>query len=788
MNILDILGKRIVFYDGATGTYLQENGLGKGEKPELMNIDRSETVIKMHKQFIEAGSDIILTNTFGANGLKFTDEELENVITLAIKHAKTAVNECERDVFISYDLGPTGKLLEPMGDLSFDNAYELFKQQVLLCKDHVDLITIETMTDLYELKCAILAVKENSNLPVFATVSFDLTGKLLTGASVETVVATLEGLGVDAFGINCGMGPAQMIDIVKEFVKYSQTPLIVTPNAGLPISVDGQTVFDINADQFSKYMEEICNLGAWAVGGCCGTTNEHVKKMIDLCKNITPKPIEKKNFTVVSSYADSVYLSDDPKIIGERINPTGKPKFREALKSKNIDYILGEALSQQQAGADILDVNVGLPDIDEAQVMREVVAEIQSISKLPLQIDTSSVKALESGLRYYNGKPMVNSVNGKLENMKAVFPLIKKYGGVVVGLTLDESGIPETADERFEIAKKIILEAEKYGIDKKNIVIDPLAMTISSDQNSAKITLQALKRIHTELGVNTVLGVSNISFGLPQREKITANFFTLAMHEGLTSAIINPKSVEMMDAYNSYRAIKGFDENCLTYIEKNAKTVQKIIVPDGEYTIEQIIISGLKDRSKNKTEELLLTESPLDIINNHLIKALDTVGQGFENGTIYLPQLLMSAETAKIAFEVVKNELAKSATNQESKGSIILATVKGDIHDIGKNIVKVLLENYGFDIIDLGKDVDPQLVLDTAIEKNIKLVGLSALMTTTVPSMADTIKLLQENNVDCKIMVGGAVLTQDYADMINADFYSKDALGSVMYANKLFEI
>ncbi|MFI3226239.1 MAG: homocysteine S-methyltransferase family protein [Clostridia bacterium] len=788
MNILDILGKRTVFYDGATGTFLQENGLEKGALPERMNASNPQVVERMHKQFIDAGSDIILTNTFGANSLKFSKNELSEVISAAISNAKNAVNSSERDVFISYDLGPTGKLLQPMGDLSFDDAYELFKEQILLCRDHVDLVTIETMTDLYELKAAILAVKENSNLPVFTTVSYDFSGHLLTGSDIQTVVATLEGLGVDALGVNCGMGPAQMKEIAREILSFSQTPLVVNPNAGLPVNVDGKTTFDIDADEFSQHMKEICEMGAWIVGGCCGTTDEHIKKMVDLCKNINPKSIETKNFTAVTSYAKCVYLNDDPKIIGERINPTGKPKFRQALKDNDLDYILDEAFEQQDAGAHILDVNVGLPEIDEPRMMRDTVREIQSIIKLPLQIDTSDVIALEQGLRYYNGKAMVNSVNGKKESMEAVFPLIKKYGGVVVGLTLDEDGIPESAEKRFEIAKKIILTAKKYGIDKKNIVIDPLAMTISTDQNSANVTLKSLKKIHSELGVNTVLGVSNISFGLPNREKITSSFFTLAMHEGLTSAIINPKSESMMSAYHSYRALKGFDPSCMSYIENNAQTAEKIIVKDNQYTIEQIILSGLKERARAKTEELLLTEKPLDIINNRLIKALDTVGQGFEKGTIFLPQLLMSAETAKLAFEVVKSELAKTQTSNTSKGRIILATVKGDIHDIGKNIVKVLLENYGFDIIDLGKDVDPQKIIDCAIENNIKLVGLSALMTTTVPSMADTIKLIQDNGLDCKVMVGGAVLTQEYADMIHADFYSKDALGSVFYANDIFGV
>ncbi len=789
ISILDLLKKRPIFYDGATGTYLQQHGLEAGALPELMNIDSPQTLIDMHKGFIEAGSDVILTNTFGANSLKFEIEHLRKIIEAAVNNAKVAIEQCDRDVYISYDMGPTGKLLKPMGDLDFERAYDIFKEQVLIAVENgVDLFTIETMTDLYEVKAAILAVKENSTLPLFVTTSYDTDGKLLTGADAKTVVATLEGLGVDVLGINCGMGPYQVEPIVEQILEYSSTPVMVKPNAGLPRVENGKQVYDIDEAQFAVKMKEICQKGARVLGGCCGTTNEHIKQMHEMCKDEPIVAIESKHHTIVTSYAKSVELNGDPVIIGERINPTGKSKFKQALKDGNIDYILGEGITQQEAGAHILDVNVGLPDIVEDEMMKRVVFEIQSIITLPLQIDTSDIKTLEAGLRIYNGKAMVNSVNGKVESMEAVFPLVKKYGGVIVGLTLDESGIPDTAQKRFDIAKKIVDTAAKYGIDKKDIVIDPLAMTISSDKEGANTTLAALRMIREELGVNTILGVSNISFGLPFRENINSNFFTLAMHSGLTSAIINPSSKAMMNSYYSYRAIVGLDDNCLTYIENNsnAPAAPTIAATSKDLSLGYIVERGLKEQANAKTLELLESKTPLAIIDEDLMPALDNVGLGFEKGTLFLPQLLMSAETAKVAFEVVKESIAKSGGDQEKKGTIILATVKGDIHDIGKNIVKVILENYGYEIIDLGKDVDPALIVDTMKERNVKLVGLSALMTTTVVSMEETIKLIRKENMGTEVMVGGAVLTADYAKMIDADEYCKDALASANYANSVF--
>lgn len=794
MGILDLLGKRIVFFDGATGTYLQENGLGPGEFPEYWNITNSDIIVQMHKGFLNAGSDIILTNTFGANCFKFNTDDfsVEKIVDAAIKNAKIAINETvgEGNAYIAMDMGPTGKLLKPMGDLEFEDAYEAFKQMAVAGeKSGANLILIETMSDMYELKAAILAAKENTSLPVFATVIFDDKGKLLTGGNVPAVVATLEGLGVDALGINCGLGPKEMIPILKEILQYASIPVVVNPNAGLPRSVDGKTIFDVEPEDFAKTMKEIAELGAWIIGGCCGTTADHIRKMVELCKDIDPKPIDFKTKTLVTSYAKTVELGVDPKIIGERINPTGKSKFKQALRDNDIDYILREGFVQQEKGAHILDVNVGLPEIDETKMMVKVIQDIQSLIDLPLQIDTSNIEAMEKAMRIYNGKPMINSVNGKKEIMDQVFPLVKKYGGVVVGLTLDERGIPETAQERFEIAKKIIDTAKEYGIDKKDIVIDVLAMTISSDKMGALTTLKALEMVRNNLGVNTVLGVSNISFGLPQREHINTAFYTLAMQKGLTSAIINPSSESMMKAYYSYRALAGLDDNCSDYINAFAGEVKKPSVNPAstDMTLSESIQKGLKDMAHSITSRLINDKLPLDIINEELVPALDKVGKGFEKGTVFLPQLLMSAEAAKAAFEVIKTVMDKSGEVQAKKGKVVIATVKGDIHDIGKNIVKVLLENYSFDVIDLGKDVPIETIVDTVIKEDVKLVGLSALMTTTVTSMEATIKELRKKAPNCVVMVGGAVLTEEYAQMIGADKYCKDAMSSVNYAQSVFQ-
>lgn len=791
--LLERLGKELLFFDGGMGTLLQAEGLQPGELPETWNIERKETIRKIHQSYFEAGSDIVLTNTFGANALKFHDENcsLKAIIDAAVENvrfgAKAGIRD-GRDYYVALDIGPTGKLLKPLGDLSFEDAYEAFKEVVQYGeKAGADLIHIETMSDTYEVKAAVLAAKENTNLPVFATMIFDDKGKLLTGGDVPSVVALLEGLRVDALGINCGMGPKQMLPILQQIAQYTSLPIIVKPNAGLPKQRDGQTYYDVTPDVFAKQLQEIVKAGACVIGGCCGTTPKHIRAMISACKDLEMTKPTFKNHTIVSSYGKAVELGDMPVIIGERINPTGKSKFKQALKEHNLDYILKEGITQQDKGAHILDVNVGLPDIDEVVMMKEVVRELQSVTSLPLQIDTVDTEAMEQAMRIYNGKPMVNSVSGKQESMNAVFPLIQKYGGVVIGLTLDENGIPKTAKGRLEVAGKIIEEAKKYGIDKKNIVIDVLTMTISSEPNGAKTTLEALKMVRHTYGVRTALGVSNISFGLPSRPVINANFYTMAMQNGLTAGIINPSSEDMMRSYHSYCALMNYDTNCENYIahygnQEPAKTT----VPAGQQIdLKTAIEKGLKEDAYQTTVALVKTKEPLEIINTYLIPALDTVGKGFEKGTVFLPQLLMSADAAKSSFAVLKEELEKNGGEEKEKEKVILATVKGDIHDIGKNIVKVLLENYSFEVIDLGKDVAPECIVETVLEKEVKLVGLSALMTTTVVSMEETIRQLREKAPDCKVMVGGAVLNQEYADMIGADFYGKDAMQSVYYAQKI---
>ena len=805
----DRLGKEILYFDGGMGTLLQEKGLAPGELPETWNLEHPEVIREIHRRYIEAGSDIVLTNTFGANALKFHDERcsLKEIVESAIDHVKAAIREAgdDRRIYTALDVGPTGKLLKPMGDLDFETAYEAFREVMVIAeKAGADLIHIETMSDTYELKAAVLAAKENTSLPVFATAIFDERRKLLTGADVPSVVALLEGLRVDALGINCGMGPEQMLPVLEEMLRYSSLPVIVKPNAGLPQQRDGRTCYDVLPEEFAYLMKRITNMGASVIGGCCGTTPEHIRAMKDACRGLQPLPAAEKEYTVVSSYGKSVFLGNrteerhGSKIIGERINPTGKKRFKQALKEHDLDYILREAITQQDNGAHILDVNVGLPDIDEPALMEEAVQEIQSVVNLPLQIDTVDIQAMERALRIYNGKAMVNSVSGKQESMDSVFPLIRKYGGVVIGLTLDEEGIPADADGRIRIAEKIIAEAGKYGIKKKDIVIDALAMTISSEPEGAKVTLETLRRLRDEVKVNTVLGVSNISFGLPSRPVINSAFYTMAMMNGLSAGIINPSSEDMMKAWYAYHALMDFDPNCERYISRYSNAPAGVPAgkpgtpahgPEGNTPgmhLAAAIEKGLRDDAHSITLQLTEEKAPLDIINEELIPALNRVGDGFEKGTVFLPQLLMSAEAAKSAFAVLKEKMDKRGEVQEKKGTIVIATVKGDIHDIGKNIVKVLLENYSFDVIDLGKDVPPEKIVDTVLEKKAPLAGLSALMTTTVVSMEETIRQLREKAPECRVMVGGAVLNQEYADMIGADFYGKDAMQSVHYAQKVF--
>lgn len=795
MDIREELGRRIIFFDGGLGSLLQERGLKPGELPETWNLTRPEVLYDIHRAYLDAGADIILANTFGANGFKY--DNLEEIVTAAVVNAKKAVADSGRKAYVALDMGPTGKLLKPMGTLDFEECVSIYADVVRYgAKAGADLILIETMSDTYELKAAVLAAKENSNLPVVATVVFDEHHKMLTGATPEVVVALLEGLRVDAIGMNCGLGPKQMKPIFETMARYASIPLVITPNAGLPRSENGKTVYDVGPEEFAEDMEEIINMGAWMAGGCCGTTPAHIKALTERCFGITPKPLTDKDYTIVTSYSTAVELGGRPVIIGERINPTGKSKFKQALRDNNMEYILEEGVKQADSGAHILDVNVGLPEIDEPAMMRRTVYELQSVLPLPLQIDTTDPVAMEQAMRIYNGKPMINSVNGKEEIMHQIFPLVQKYGGTVVGLALDEAGIPDTAEGRLAVAKKIYDTAAQYGIKPKDIVIDALTMTMSTDNNSANITLDTVREIKAH-GGRTVLGVSNISFGLPQREVINSGFFLMAMQAGLSAGIINPNARAMIQAYDTYCVLGGFDSQCMSYIEKYAvaepTTVAQTVTSvkqagkavTGNLSLMDCIVKGLKEQAYKATKDELGTKDTMEIINGELVPALDIVGKGFEKGTVFLPQLLMSAEAAKAGFEAIKEYVSSQGTNQEKKATIVIATVKGDIHDIGKNIVKVLLENYGYDVIDLGKDVPPETVVDKVIETHAPLVGLSALMTTTVVSMEETIKKLHESAPWCKIMVGGAVLTQEYADMIGADFYGKDAMQSVYYAEEL---
>jgi len=768
---------KLIFLDGAMGTQLQANGLELGGIPELLNLSDPELITSVHRSYIRAGSDIVYTNTFGANRYKMakTGKSINEIIKAAVKNAKKA---CEgTNSLVALDIGPIGQLLEPTGNLKFEEAYDTFKEQILAGSE-ADLIVFETMTDLYELKAGLLAAKENSDLPVFCTMTFEENMRTFTGCCISSMAMTLEGLGADAIGLNCSLGPKEILPIVQELRKYTSLPLIVKPNAGLPDPLTN--TYDISPSDFLHYMNEVVAAGANILGGCCGTTPEFIKIIKDNLKmpeNFTlPEPI---TLSAVCTPVKTVFI-DQPRIIGERINPTGKKRFKEALVNNDIDYVLGQAIEQINAGADILDVNVGLPSIDEKKMMITAVKAIQSVADVPLQIDSTIPEVLEAALRIYNGKPIVNSVNGEQESMRTILPLVKKYGAAVVGLTLDKNGIPAKAEDRFKIAERIINYAVSLGIKKADIFIDCLTLTASAEQAAVMETLKAVKRVREELGVNTVLGVSNISFGLPDRELINHNFLTMALSYGLTLPIINPNVSSMTGAVRAFKLLSNIDKNSSGYISVYGNS--QPAAPqntNSPMTLSYAIESGLKNECSKITSQLLKTTEPMSVINEIIIPSLDKIGKLFEQGKIFLPQLILSAESSQAAFEQIKKTIAQSGTPSISKGKIILATVKGDVHDIGKNIVKVLLENYGYTVIDLGRDVEYQAVVDAAIEHNVRLVGLSALMTTTLVSMENTIALLRKNNVDCKVMVGGAVLTQEYAMKIGADFYSKDAKESV---------
>ena len=783
MTFKELLKNKFVFLDGAMGTMLQKAGLKTGDIPELLNLTDPEVVIDIHKQYINAGSNIIYANTFGANGykLKGCGHSVDEVIGAGIKNAKKA---CEgTDTLVALDIGPIGQLLEPTGSLTFEQAYDIFKEQIEAGRD-ADLIVFETMTDLYEVKAAVLAAKENSSKPIIVTMTFEENRRTFTGCSVSAMALTLQGLGVDAIGINCSLGPKELLPVVEDLYNWLKIPLAVKPNAGLPDPATG--AYNITKDEFADYVAQMAKFGLKIVGGCCGTDPDFIRTTVERLKNVEPTLPKTELPAALCSYSNTV-LIDRPRIIGERINPTGKKLLKEALKNDDINYILNLAISQAQAGADLLDVNVGLPGIDEKEMMKKAVKAVQGVTDLPLQIDSTIPEVLEAGLRVYNGKALVNSVNGEEESLEKILPIVKKYGAAVLGLALDENGIPPKAEQRFEIAKKIMERALAVGIPKEDIYIDCLCLTASAQQEAVMETLKAIKMVKENLGLKTVLGVSNISFGLPQRGLVNSTFLTMAMSYGLDLGIINPNIKEMTGAVRAFRLLKGYDKNSVDFIEAYSEVEEapKQAASSTEMTLDYAIHKGLKEDARRITEKLLETQDSMEVVNGIIVPALDSIGALFEKGKIFLPQLILSAGVAQEAFEVIKKKMIESNNAPVSKGKVILATVKGDIHDIGKNIVKVLLENYGYTVVDLGKDVPYEAVVEAVIEHDAKLVGLSALMTTTLVSMAETIELIRQNQLDCEVVVGGAVLTPDYAKEIGADYYAKDAKETVDIAKKV---
>lgn len=784
MSFKDLLGKQMLFFDGATGTQLQARGLQAGELPERWNFTHPEIIEAVHKDYLAAGANILKTNTFGANPIKLaeTDLDCKATITAAVTIAKKACAGAI-DKFVALDLGPTGKLLAPYGDLPFEKAVAAYGEMVRYgVEAGADLILIETMSDTYETKAAILGAKENCDLPVCVTLTFDEDGKLLTGATVEAAALMCEGLGVDAIGFNCGLGPVQVAKLVPQMLQATKLPLIVNPNAGLPVQRDGKTCFDINPEEYADLMYALACADAPSImGGCCGTTPAHIAAMITKCKNLQPGGTRELDLTAVSSYGKAVHIGDVPVIIGERINPTGKKRLKEALKNQELDYVCRLALEQISSTAHILDVNVGTPGIDETAMLGKAVPALQAITDTPLQIDTSNYEAMEKALRLYNGKPMLNSVNGKEDSLEHVLPLAKKYGAVVVALCLDDSGIPTTAEGRIAIADKIIARAAEYGIESRNIVVDPLAMTISTGADNAAVACEVIRAMKAR-GINTVMGVSNISFGLPGRDAVNSTFFAMAMQAGLSCGIINPQSKAMLDAYYGFCALAGYDEGCQEYVKRYADAPKVAPTSVSDVNLYDAIVKGLQIDAKKAAAVALADEAPLDVINKYMIPALDFVGDGFEKKTLFLPQLLMSADAAKAAFEVIREAVGVAETQSDT---VVIATVHGDIHDIGKNIVKVLLENYGYKVLDLGKDVPVADIVKIVQESGAKVVGLSALMTTTVSAMEATINALREVS-DCKIVVGGAVLTEEYAQSIGAEHYAPNAVSAVTYVNEVF--
>ena len=790
MNILEYMTQHLLFLDGGMGSLLFARGMQAGELPERWNLSHPEVITQIHKEYFDAGTHVVNANTFGANCLKFSEEELEQIVRSALENARAAAAQSASasEKWVALDIGPTGKMLAPYGDLDFEDAVEIFAKTVRLgVKYGADLIFIETMADSYETKAALLAAKENACLPVFVSNAYGADGKLMTGANPAAMVAMLEGMGADAIGVNCSLGPKALAPVVEEYLRYASVPVLLKPNAGLPQVVDGRTFYDVSPEEFAGEVAALVDKGVSIAGGCCGTTPAYIAALTNACQGMTPKTVQLKKICCVSSYTHCVRLDEAPVIIGERINPTGRKAFAQALRQGDLDAVLREAVSQQEAGADILDVNVGLPELNEAAVLPRAVGEIQAIVDLPLQIDTSHPAALEKALRRYNGKAMINSVNGKESSMASVFPLAKKYGAVVVALTLDEQGIPQRAAERIAIARRILNRAREYGLSEKDLIFDPLTMTVSTDPGSAGETLTAVSGIRLQLGCRCVLGVSNISFGLPGRELLNSTFLTLALEHGLSAAIVNPHSAAMRGSFAAFKALRGLDTGFTGYIAHCSAQQDSpaASVKQANETLFQAIVTGRKEQAGALAGALLASTPPMELISREILPALDHVGRAFEEKKFYLPQLLMSAEAAKAAFDRIKANFPKG--NATDKCPVVLATVQGDIHDIGKNIVRLLLENYGFPVTDLGKDVAPETVVEAVVQLHAPLVGLSALMTTTVPAMEETIRQLREKAPWCRTVVGGAVLNRQYAQSIGADRYAADAMETVRYAEELFE-
>ena len=796
MEIKKYLKDNLLIFDGAMGTMLQREGLPIGDNPEIFGLKNPDKLLKIHKKYLEAGSNVLTTNTFGCNELKVTKlgYTVEEIIDNAIKIAKQAISESDKSKprFVALDIGPIGEMLEPMGTLSFDRAYEIFKRQAIQGeKSGADLIIIETMMDLYEAKAAVLAAKENTNLPVICTMTFDENGRSFTGCLPESMVVTLQGLGADAIGVNCSLGPDLLVPIVEKIIKRATIPVMVQANAGLPCIKCGETVYEMTAEQFLEGASKFAKMGAKIIGGCCGTNPEFIKALAENIKDVEVEPLEKNLECVVCSPSKILEISG-PTIMGERLNPTGRKPLQDALINGDLDYVVSLGLDQIEEGAEILNMNVGLPEIDEKVMMPKVIRTLQEIINVPIQLDSSNVEALEQGLRYYNGRTIVNSVNGKEEALNKILPIVKKYGAGLVGLTLDENGIPKTAEGRFEIAKKIVERAESYGIRRQDIFIDCLSLTVSAQQEEAMETIKAIRMVKENLGCKTILGVSNISFGVPNRRALNSTFLNLALGAGLDLAIINTSEEVMMESMYAYRVINNIDKGCEKYIKKymdapkssNSKTSNN---DSKEMSLDILVERGLKDETKELTNKLLEEHDGHYILDEILIPALDKIGVKYDKGEIFLPQMIQAAETIKVALNIIKDKLNANIDNTNgTKGKIIIATVKGDIHDIGKNIVKIMLENYGYEVIDLGKDVPIETVVETAKKQNIKLIGLSALMTTTVQNMKDTIQAIKDAGIDAKVIVGGAVLTEEYAKKINADYYAKDAKSSVEIAKLTF--